>query len=549
MTDHRSPPLGVRYRRVLRHFQQADTPVRLLTIAVVAILLADLLGLGGIGGSKTTSTGTGGLASNSRPANAPGVGQPDTATNPSVTGPSGPLSTAPGATSGPGATPGTDQTGATFAPGGPAPSGSISKVPLTASDRGVSPTTIRVVFPWPNLGPIGQATGLDTSSEDNVRSITTFVNDINARGGINGRKIDPEIVSFNPLDDSDMRSKCIKWTQDEKVFAVVDSIAWHDDHQLCITQEGHTPLISGWSAVPLFTQEGNPNLWWTGPDEAAIVQNLVRWAVARHALTPQTKFGIVSADRQQDTISVNQYLLPALRQAGLQAADVEGMHFDSSDGLDSSIQAPGIVTRMRAKGVTTVIPMLPFLNLSAFMNEAKNQKWNPVELLSDYESGLTAGLGLADAGYANADNQVGPTSYVLGTHDDTRGYDPQGLDCYNVWMKANPGVTPPPAHWLEATGTAMTWCENIRLFSQAAALAGPSLTRAGFDAAMAKIDHFPGTVVPDLSFSSSRHAGPHQYRTIQIHENGDKKCPKKADGGDQGSCWLILSDWQEMQTG
>jgi hypothetical protein len=224
------------------------------------------------------------------------------------------------------------------------------------------------------------------------------------------------------------------------------------------------------------------------------------------------------------------------------------MHFDNTDGLDSASQAPLIVTRMHGKGVTTIIPLLPFLNLSSLVGEEQSQGWDPVMLLSDYESALTAGLGLADAGDKEIDNQSGPTSYVLGTHDDPRGYSPAALDCYHVWMKSNPGVTPPPDHFVEATGTAMTYCQNIRLFAQAARMAGPNLTRAGFDAAMAQITNFPGTVVDNLSFAPGQYAGPHEYRTVQIHENGDHACPKLFDGKNQGSCWLIIppNSWSEM---
>ena len=66
---------------------------------------------------------------------------------------------------------------------GVAPDGS----PLTASDRGVSATKIKVVFPYADLGPIGQATGLDPGSEDEPTAITAVVNDINGSGGIFGR--------------------------------------------------------------------------------------------------------------------------------------------------------------------------------------------------------------------------------------------------------------------------------------------------------------------------------------------------------------------------
>jgi len=546
-----SAPIGVRYRRAIRNFRQADLPLRVLTGVIAVVLLADIIGIGGVGGSSSSSSSGGHLASNGAQAGAAGGGSGPGGT----TGSGGPGSTtasggAAGASSsgGPGGTNGPSGTNGPGSSGGGNGPSSSNPLHLTASDRGVTPTSIRVVFPWPNLGPIGQATGLNTSSEDDQLSIHTFVNDINAHGGILGRMIDPEVVSFNPLDDSDMRAKCIQWTQDEKVFAVLDAASWHDDNQLCITQEGHTPLISGWTAVPPFAAKGAPNLWWTGPDNGSVVQNLVHWAIDQKMLTPTTKFGIVAADRSEDTIALHQYLEPALRAAGLHPLDIESMHFDSSDGLDSSVQAPGIVSRMRAYGITTVLPLLPFLNMSAFMNEAKNEKWNPVELLSDYEAGLTSALGLADAGYGNADNQKGPTSYMIGGHEDPRGYTPQGLDCYHAWMKANPGTTPPPHHYLEIAGTAMRWCETIRLFAQAARMAGPNLTRAGFDNAMAQIVHFPGTLTPDLTFGPTRFGGPHLFRTVQTHENGDKQCPKLADGTDQGSCWLILDNFREMVT-
>ena len=545
--DQRRPPLGVRYRRVVREFRSADAPVRLLAMAVVAILLVDLASTGSVGStgghSRLASSGSGAPGSLTAGGS---TGDGGTGTGPGTTTGSGASST--GGTSGGGTSPANATVG-TPATSSPAAGGSTGGASLPASDRGVTSTTIKVVFPWPNLGTIGQLTGLDTSSEDPVMSIHTYVNDINDHGGILGRKIDPLIVSFNPLDDSDMRSKCLSWTKDQKVFAVVDSIGWHDANQLCITQEGHTPLISGWTTVPLYTSEGSPNLWWTGPDNARVVENLVAWAVGRGMLKPGTKLGVVAADRQGDTLAVNQYLLPALQRAGLPApADIESMHFDSSDGADSASQAPLIVTRLRSKGVTTVIPLLPFLNLSAFASEAQQQNWQPTYLLSDYESTLTSALGLADSGNKQLDNQVGPTSYVLGTHDDTRGYTPQGLDCYKTWMKANPGATPPPQHWLEATGTAMTWCQNIRLFAEAARAAGPVLTRAGFDAAMAAISSFPGTVVPDHDFATGLHSGPHLYRTVQVHENGDGKCPTLASGKAQGSCWLVLpGGWQEMR--
>src|SRR5207302_4863646 len=127
---------------------------------------------------------------------------------------------------------------------------------------------------------------------------------------------------------------------------------------------------------------------------------------------------------------------------------------------------------------------------------------------------------------------VGPTAFRLGSDEDPRGYTQLGQRCSDQYHKQDPNY---PDN-LEGPGAAMTWCQNIYLFAQAATMAGNNLTRESFNNAMSQIQGFGGSIVPDLTFGPTQRAGPHNYRTVQIHVNHDKACPKKADGGDQGSC-------------
>ena len=160
------------------------------------------------------------------------------------------------------------------------------------------------------------ATGLDPGNEDEPTAIMAYVNDINSRGGINGRLIDPEIVKYNPLDDAEMRADCKDWTESQEVFAVVDSYGWHDDHQLCITQEHHTPLISKWTTVTDWTDRGNPYLWWTGPDSVEVLDNLVASSLD---VLRNNKFAVIASDRESDKLAL-QYLEDSLSRAGLHEA-------------------------------------------------------------------------------------------------------------------------------------------------------------------------------------------------------------------------------------
>ena len=116
-----------------------------------------------------------------------------------------------------------------------------------------------------------------------------------------------------------MRALCKTWTEGSPAaFAVLDGLGdWTGDNQLCITQEGHTPFIGQWTTVTNWTNEGSPYLWWTGPDQAAILQAVVNWGLSADLLGGNIKVGVIAGDRASDQVALNDYLLPDLRRAGV----------------------------------------------------------------------------------------------------------------------------------------------------------------------------------------------------------------------------------------
>jgi hypothetical protein len=209
------------------------------------------------------------------------------------------------------------------------------------------------------------------------------------------------------------------------------------------------------------------------------------------------------------------------------------------------------VQRFKSEGIQTIFPLISFLQLVDFAQAEKEQTYFPRLMLSDYEQGLNVALGMLDLGYQKSvDGLTGPTFFVLGNSDDPRGYDAQAMDCWQVFRKRNLGTykNTDGSTWngyIESTGVASKACETIRLFAAAARNAGPVLTRVGWANAMKAMTDFQGTTVPYQSFSQTRRSGAHRMRIVQVHENTDKRCPKKVDGGDQGTCWLIIQDFQE----
>lgn len=454
----------------------------------------------------------------------------------------------------------TDATEASASGGSRAPSA------VEPSTDGVTKKSVTIVFPVVDLGASGAAVGLDSSSDENdVLGIKTYVKEINDAGGINGRTIDARIEKFNPLDPAEMRAKCKDWTTSGEVFAVVDTGKWYDDNQLCITQEGHLPLISSWTTVTDWTERGAPYLWWTGPDQADVVLNLVPWGIDQGLLGPDTKFAVLSSDRAGDKLAVNDYLLPALRAQGLQPTVVDTITASLDDPATAQSQARSAVSKLKSEGVETVIPLLPVNAFRSYLTAAKSQRYAPKLMLSDYEGTVNTALGLAEFQFPDLlSGQRGPTVFTLSSEDDDRpdgqtqlagpGYTPEAKACWESYQKENPKrIVKYP--YIEAQGPTMRWCDAIRLTARAIEAAGKDLNRRTFLQALGVIRDFPSALTKEFSFSRTDHAGPSQYRTVAPTKNGNTAetnvCPPRRPTATDanpyhGSCWILVEDWKPL---
>ncbi len=353
----------------------------------------------------------------------------------------------------------------------------------STSTRGVTATTVNVVFPIVNLnseaGKLGFAT--DVEYGEQTKAIKFFVNQVNKAGGIHGRKINPMIVSFDPQDEAGMQALCKDWTEGSPpVFAVVDGLgAWNGDNELCVTQQGQTPMIAAWTTTSQWTQLGSPYLWWTGPDDAAVLAALVQWGHGAKLLGGSAKVGVLAGDRTSDQNALKGDLLPDLKKIGVTPTVVTvAAGNDSTATTNSDVQLA--VERFKAAGVTSVIPLVPEPAFFPYVGAETAQQYFPKLLLSDYEQSIGLGLGLIPIPYEKAlDGQEGVTTETLGGFDDARpqsrgGYDPGIRSCYKAWHAAYP--KPPKgaeSFYIEEQGPVATWCGAIRLFAAGGHRRGP----------------------------------------------------------------------------
>jgi Periplasmic binding protein len=428
----------------------------------------------------------------------------------------------------------------------------------STSARGVSTHRITVVFPVVSLNSLAGQEGFAEDAEfgEQAKAIQLFVKQVNDQGGIHGRMINPIITSFDPTDETQMRALCKTWTEGSPpVFAVLDGLGdWTGEDQLCITQEGRTPFIGAWTTVTDWTDAGSPYLWWTGPDQAAVLQAVVDWGLRAHLLGGQAKVGVIAGDRASDEAALDSTLLPDLRTAGITPI-VKTIDANPDDTATTDAQAPLVMQQFRTAGVTSVIPLMPFNVFYPVLQAETDQHYFPKLLLSDYESSIVTSLGLLQVPYAKALNgQEGVTTETLGGIDDDRpqsqgGYDPAVRACWNVWHKAYPQIPPGNQNdFIEEQGPIVGWCQVIHLFATAAKAAGSDLDRRSFVTALSTIKDFPGTWSPVLSYGPDKRYGPTQYQVVQLHINTatGPQCHHGKDRPPEPACWLSVQPWQAL---
>jgi hypothetical protein len=436
-----------------------------------------------------------------------------------------------------------------------------SAVPVdqaSTSTRGVTATGVTVVFPVVSLNSLAGQEGFaaDVEFGQQAEAINLYVDQINRDGGINGRMIHPVIASYDPASESDMRALCKTWTEGSPpAFAVLDGIgAWTGDNQLCIAQEGHTPFLGEWTTVTSWTDQGSPYLWWTGPDQTAILRAVVDWGLRARLLGGTHKVGVIAGDRASDQAALDDVLLPALRRAGITPV-VATIASDPSETATTDSEAPLVVQRFRSAGVDSVIPLIPFNVFFPVLQAQSSQGYYPRLLLSDYESSIEVALGLLPVPYERAlDGQEGVTTETLGGVDDDRpqsqgGYDPGLRSCWTLWHRAYPQVPPGTlSYYIEEQGPIADWCQAIRLFAAAARDAGRDLNRRTFVTALSQITDFPGTVTPVLSYGPDKYYGPTEYQVVRLHVNEPPttQCKLPLNRIPQGTCWVTVEPFAPL---
>ena len=100
-------------------------------------------------------------------------------------------------------------------------SGNIASA-ASSTTQGITATTIRVGVPYIDVGSAELRTlGVAINYGSFPDAFNALIDNVNAHGGIDGRKIVPYIVAVNPVGTAPAATACTQLTEDDSVFAVL----------------------------------------------------------------------------------------------------------------------------------------------------------------------------------------------------------------------------------------------------------------------------------------------------------------------------------------
>jgi ABC-type branched-subunit amino acid transport system substrate-binding protein len=432
--------------------------------------VARLRALAGLAALALSAGACGSTALTQRAAGTAGrAGSTETVAGIPGTGQAGPASAGPGSTVAGGS--GSAGGGGTTGAGG----GIAYKLGVPGFTQGITEDTIKIGVPvianaQAVAGLLGAA---NINPGDNGLETRAMVADINARGGIHGRKIEVDYfaVDFgNPSSvEANVLAACNHFADDSKVFAILMVINPPTSFVSCAAQKGLI-IING-SLSPLDDEviaEASP--WYYSPtlvSQSRIWKPLFDSVGKRGIIKPGDKVAVFALDELPFTRVADKVVIPELKARGYDVVAYERVI------SEASIQ--NAVLRFRQSGATHVV----FVQASGvadllFMRQAEAQKFRPTYLMTSYDV----------PGYLLEGNVPQPQvegiqgigwEPIADVQPDREPLRPQEVRCFDLLTKGGE-----PQSKRQDFLTAEFMCDLVFSFQAITEAAGPQLSTVSF---------------------------------------------------------------------
>lgn len=251
--------------------------------------------------------------------------------------------------------------------------------------NGITDTEVRI-----GLVHIGEGKGNVTDepdpSESYVAQLRAVIDDVNANGGVGGRKIVPvwhRTQADAASGDAEAQSLCSDFTQDRPVF--ISGYARDDLAQQCFAAKGVPQVDPEADEIAQSNFDNDPYLVTTPIlNTTRLMRVQVDSLIANDFFQPNAKIGFFVTDTQGNLEAGEKGLKPALAKHRLSVAEEFRMsNLETQEDVAKLLaQVDNAVLKFRDTGITHVI----FLGASpAFMLSAEKQNYRPHYAISTWD--------------------------------------------------------------------------------------------------------------------------------------------------------------------
>jgi hypothetical protein len=384
-------------------------------------------------------------------------------------------------------------------------SGSTQAGASSPADRGVTSTTIRIGVSVINFAAL-RAVGVTLNDGNYQDAVSALTANMNAHGGVDGRKVVPYFVLANPAVASSTTSSCSELTEDDKVFIVLFPV-----YPDCYQQTHDTPVIGG--VLPgTLPASAAADFSLTPPDAAYDPVQLAAFD-KRGAFKGKT-VGLFYGPDDTSEAKVVQSDLKKLHVDVVLSAD-DGVTATDTVAVDQEAQT--IALRFKDAGVNEVVGVGGTGATTWPRALQDNQSTYKPPWIATNVTALASYIASAKAGNPYLDNVMAATPV---SSPYQAWMDPAVQKCAAIIRKAYPSdaiAAPanPRSPQAATSGSDTTYaaveaaCQDLAIFAKIADAAGKNLTVASFTKAGYQLRNvtFPGAGGP-VSF------GPNQPYSI-----------------------------------
>ena len=360
----------------------------------------------------------------------------------------------------------------------------------SAESPGVSAATITVGIPYIDFTSL-KALGVNLDDGNFPDAYNALIANINAHGGVEGRKIKATMLAVSPTGSAAALTACTQLVENDKIFVAIGP-----EQSDCYLEQYHVPTIQGlFEGTP--TAGAAPNFTILPP---AVAYDPLQLSVFDHAgVFKGKKVGLFAgAVTDQDELKVVQAALGKLHihvvQSGVDSAP-------ATDQVAEYQQAEVIAQRFQSDGVNEVIAVGTGSAVWPRALQSAQSSYDPQWIATNGQSlqgtdfGSSSGLSSTYVAKVLSSSPI-PSYPAIWK-------DPAIEKCVSIIHHAYPSDAI-AAPTLESSSSQATFlapieaCQNMAIFTAIADAAGRHLTVASFDNAGYGLRHIalPGTGGP-----------------------------------------------------